>query len=55
MALTWVLSHVSILGNESVDLEAKKAALKSPEFIPIPFRYWFPENGKEQMKSGTKS
>ena len=41
--LTWVPSHVGILGNESVDLEAKKAAHKSPEFIPIPFRNWFQE------------
>ena len=42
VTLTWVPSHVGILGNESVDSEAKKAH-KSPEFIPIPFRNWFPE------------
>ena len=43
VTLTWVPNHVGILGNESVDWEAKKAAHKSPEFIPIPFRNWFPE------------
>ena len=43
MTLTWVPSHVGIFGNESGDLEAKKAAHKSPEFIPIPFRNRFPE------------
>ena len=46
VTLTWVPSHASILGNESVGLEAKKAALKSPEFIPIPFRNRFPETRK---------
>ena len=43
VTLTWLPSHVGILGNESVNLEAKKAAHKSPEFILIPFRNWFPE------------
>ena len=35
-----VPSHV---GHESVALEAKKAALKSPEFISIKFRNFFLE------------
>ena len=43
VTLTWVPSHVGILVNESVNLEAKKAAHKSPEFIAIAFRNWFPE------------
>ena len=30
--ITWVPSHLDILGNESVDLEAKKAAHKSPVY-----------------------
>ena len=43
VTLTWVPSHVGILGNKSVNLEVKKIAHKSPEFIPVPFRNWFPE------------
>ena len=43
VTLTWVPSHVGIQGNENVDAEARQASLRPPEFIPIPFRNWFPE------------
>ena len=43
MTLTWVPSHVGIQGNQIVDIEARRASSRPPEFIPIPFRNWYPE------------
>ena len=33
---------MGIQGNEIVDIEARRASSRPPEFIPIPFRNWYP-------------
>ena len=38
----WTSSHVGIEGNEEADAEAKRAATRPAEFIPIPYRDWYP-------------
>ena len=40
IAITWVPSHVGVVGNEKVDAAAKEAARRPEEFIPIPYRDW---------------
>ena len=48
VTLTWVPSHLGIQGNEIVDIEARRASSRPPEFIPIRFRNWYPEKKKDQ-------
>ena len=43
VTLRGVPSHVGIQGNKIVDIEARRASSRPPEFIPIPFRNWYPE------------
>lgn len=42
VTVCWIPSHVGISGNDRADLEAKRASLRPEEFIPIPYRNWFP-------------
>ena len=43
ISFAWVPSHVGVEGNERADAEAKQESQRAPEFIPIPYRNWFPE------------
>ena len=43
VSLAWVPSHVGVEGNERANAEAKRVSQRAPEFIPIPYRNWFPE------------
>ena len=59
--LTWIPSHKGIQGNDTVDRMAKEAADREQEFIPIPFRDWYPtirrrtyEMWKEEWQKETR-
>ena len=42
ITISWVPSHVGICGNERGDQAAREAAMRPAEFIPVPYRDWFP-------------
>ena len=42
ITISWVPSRVGICGNESADQAAREAAMRPAEFIPVPYRDWFP-------------
>ena len=42
ITISWVPSHVGICGNERADQAAKEASMRPAEFIPGPYRDWFP-------------
>ena len=42
ITIIWVPSHVGICGNERADQAAREAAVRPREFIPVPYRDWFP-------------
>ena len=45
ITISWVPSHVGICGNERADQEAREAAMRAAQFIPVPgvpYRGWFP-------------
>jgi len=43
VVLCWTPSHVGIIGNERADREAGIAASRAEEFVPIPYRDWYPK------------
>jgi len=41
ITILWTPSHCDIRGNERADREAKAAAARMPEFIPVPYTDWY--------------
>ena len=42
VTINWVPRHVGIYENERADRAAKEVAMRTAEFVPIPYGDWFP-------------